>query len=406
MHVWALRDARALRGLLAESCWSSTAPRPDRPSAAPRPYRPSCTQAIPAAYCTQTIPAKARVGHLLVQPRCVGESGVGGVLRAEQQLVIGNRSAAHKRANKRPTAKGDGANEINKQTNNQTTNQARPTKPDGLGLIVLSAEKNPNKEGRRTILRITVLRIRAQANGGDPLARLMAPAARCTGRSAQPRGSGGSHCPPAPMHAPAHICARTGVHMHASPRARTPAWTQAHSESRRRCGRSPGADVGPARSRAPCPSPPAAADLQLRDERLQRHTLRRAVAIVRLHRPVSALGRTGGRMMHGPTLPRAHPGSDPSLQRVLRPLRSVAADRSRPIGHGRSVKADRHRPTDARGLACPADVEDRPGRCAQRTERGGDGGGGPYGGFGARESERHAVGVVVGVAELVCIARE
>jgi hypothetical protein len=80
-----------------------------------------CTQARPAECCTQAIPAKARVGHLLVQPRCVGESGVGGVLRAEQQLVIGNRSAAHKRANKRPTAKGDGANEINKQTNKQPT---------------------------------------------------------------------------------------------------------------------------------------------------------------------------------------------------------------------------------------------------------------------------------------------
>ena len=80
-----------------------------------------CTQAIPADCCTQAIPATARVGHLLVQPRCVGESGVGGVLRAEQPLGIGNRSAAHKRANKRPTAKGDGANEINKQTNKQPT---------------------------------------------------------------------------------------------------------------------------------------------------------------------------------------------------------------------------------------------------------------------------------------------
>ncbi len=120
MHVWVLRD-----------CCTGAQGTPRRVVLAGY-----CTQAILAECCTQAIPAQARVGHLLVQPRCVGESGVGGVLRAGQPLVIGNRSAAHKRANKRPTAKGDGAYEkqTNKQTNKQTTNQARPTKPNGHGL--------------------------------------------------------------------------------------------------------------------------------------------------------------------------------------------------------------------------------------------------------------------------------
>jgi hypothetical protein len=215
--------------------------------------------------------------------------------RAARRATTSHRQSECRTQARKQTPDGEGRRgERNKQANKQTTNQARPTKPDGLGLIVLSAKKNPDEEGGRTILRITVLRIRAQANGADPLARLMAPAARCTGRSAQPRGSGGFHCPPATRHAPAHICARTGVHMHARPRVCMPAWTQAHSESRRRCGRSPGADVGPARSRAPCRFTPAAADLQLCDERLQRHTLRRAVAIVPLHRPAHWGGRAGG----------------------------------------------------------------------------------------------------------------
>jgi hypothetical protein len=146
--------------------------------------------------------------------------------RERRRRRAARRAATVKASERRTQPRKQTPNGAGRRANKRTDRRpGRPKKPNGLGLTVpavLSAQTIRMRKGCGQHFRIEALIIRAQTNGADPLVRLMAPGARCTGRSAQPHGSGGFHCPPAPMHAREHIC----THMcackptHALPRRR------------------------------------------------------------------------------------------------------------------------------------------------------------------------------------------